>query len=109
MSASKLDNSGVFGVKAQAHPERQISLSPNAVSIGKNGIEFRSAKSIPLFKEMSMAIQAPGNVKSVRFDGVVVACEGNRNNGYIVSLFCPHLPPRMQARFELMASHGTRI
>lgn len=109
MSASKLDRSGVFGVKAQAHPEKQILLSPNAVRIGKNGIEFHSAKSIPLFKEMSMAIQTPGGAKSVRFDGVVVACEGSRNTGYIVSLFCPHLPPQMHARFDLITSHNARV
>jgi hypothetical protein len=109
MSASKLDRSGVFGVKTQTHPEKQLSLSPSAVRIGKNGIEFRSAKSIPLFKEMSMAIQTPGDAKSVRFDGVVVACEGCRNEGYVVSLFCSHLPPQMQARMNVMASHNARL
>ena len=96
-------------MKTQEHPEKQILLSPNAVRLGKNGIEFRSAKTIPLFKEMSMAIQTPGDAKSVRFDGVVVACEGSRNEGYIVSLFCPHLPPRMQARLDFMTSHNARI
>jgi hypothetical protein len=70
------------------------------VRIRKNGIEFRSTESIPVWAEMTVAMQTPADSKKVNFTGVVVACNGNRHSGYLVSLLFTSVSKQAQARLN---------
>lgn len=83
MSTSKLDTSGVFTPK-ESSSEVHLTLSSNAIKFRKNGIEFLSSKSVPVWSEMTVDIQTP-EAKKVSGSGVVVACDGCRQSGYVVS------------------------
>jgi hypothetical protein len=102
MSSSKLDRSGVFAPLSLAAPQTQLSLPPNAVRVRKNGIEFRTTKAIPVWKEMTVELQSPGETKRVNFSGVVVACEGNRHSGYLVSMVFTSVSRHAQERLNLL-------
>jgi hypothetical protein len=104
MSSSKLDTSGVFEpVTVHAH-QAQLTLSAETVRIRKNGIEFRTAKPIPTWNEMTVEMQSPEAAKKVRFTGVVVACDGNRHTGYQVSMVFTSLSRQSQERLQTLAS-----
>ncbi|MCL5097613.1 MAG: hypothetical protein M1608_08810 [Candidatus Omnitrophica bacterium] len=107
MSSSKLDTSGVFqSVTVQTH-ETQLTLPPSAVHLRKNGIEFRTAKPIEIWKEMTVGMLQPGETKRVQFTGVVVDCAGNRHAGYIVSMVFTSLSRQSQERLSLMVGSPT--
>ncbi|MCD6052731.1 MAG: hypothetical protein K0Q55_4153 [Verrucomicrobia bacterium] len=95
MSTSKLDTSGVFDPQNQS--EVRLTLSTQAIKFRSNGIEFLSSKSIPVWSEMTIDIQSP-DAKKVRGSGVVVACEGNRQSGYVVSFIFMNLSKQAQER-----------
>lgn len=104
MSSSKLDTSGVFHpITVQTH-ETQLTLPPSAVRIRKNGIEFRTAKPITAWKEMTVGLLSPGESKRVQFTGVVVACEGDRHAGYLVSMVFTRLSRQSQERLSLLVA-----
>lgn len=103
MSSSKLDKSGVFDPLTVQTPQTKLNLPPNAVRVHKNGIEFRTAKSFPIWKEMTVEMQSPGNPKKVHFTGVVVACNGNRHTGYVVSMVYTSLSRQSQERLNMLA------
>ena len=59
MSARKLENAGLFQpITVQAHTTR-LDLPANAVRIRRNGIEFRADTAIPVWTEMTVAMQTP--------------------------------------------------
>ena len=102
MSARKLDTSVLLQpVSIQAQTTR-LDLPANAVRIRKNGIEFRSESPIPVWTEMTVAMQTPSDSRKVNFTGVVVACSGNRHAGYAVSLLFTSLSKQAQARLHSM-------
>ena len=102
MSARKIDTSVLLQpVSIQAHTTR-LDLPANAVRIRKNGIEFRSESPIPVWTEMTVAMQTPTDSRKVNFTGVVVACSGNRHAGYAVSLLFTSLSKQAQARLHSM-------
>ncbi len=86
MSSSKLDRSGVFQPVKTDPPETQLTLAPHAVRVHKSGIQFRTGKPMPVWKEMTVAMESPGKLRKTHFTGVVVDCEGDRHAGYQVSL-----------------------
>jgi hypothetical protein len=103
MSASKLDTSGAFKPVTVESRQIQLSLPSHAVRIHKNGIEFRSREPIPVWNEMTVALQSPGDRKKVNFNGVVVACNGNRHSGYLISLVITSLSRQSQERLQVLA------
>ena len=104
MSASKLDTSGVFQSPTEPSVAAQFQLSPRTCHIRKSGIEFHSATPVPIWKEMTMELQGPEPSRKVQCDGVVVACEGNPQTGYQVSLVFTHLTRQAQQRLTGLAS-----
>lgn len=102
MSASKLDTSGIFGAETEQASSRRLTLPSQAVCIRKNGIEFLSSTAMPLWAELTVDLQTPEG-KKVRGRGVVVACEGNRQSGYSVSLMFMNLSRQAQEQLSLLA------
>jgi hypothetical protein len=100
MSSSKLDRSGVFAPLTSKHTETQLTLPRHAVQIRRNGIEFCSVKPIPLWKEMTVDLQSPESAGKVNFTGIVVACDGNCQAGYVVSLVFTSLSKQCQERLS---------
>src|SRR5881394_2407421 len=66
--------------------QTRLSLSPNAVILHKNGIEFRSSTAFSPWTEMTLSLQSPLGASKVNCNGVVIACTGNRHSGYHVSM-----------------------
>ncbi len=103
MSARKVGNAELFRpVTVQARATR-LSLSSGDISIRKNGIEFRSNETIPVWTEMTVELETPNEPKKLQCTGVVVACTGNRHSGYLVSLVFTHLSRQTQARLNSLA------
>jgi len=103
MSARKIENPELFQpVTVQAQTTR-LDLPASAVRIRKNGIEFRADNAIPVWTEMTVAMQTPADSRKVNFSGVVVACNGNRHAGYMVSLLFTSLSKQAQARLNSMS------
>lgn len=102
MSARKINLSQSNPRTVSDH--KRLSLSANSVKIRKSGIEFRAVDPIPAWTEMSVDLQYSDS-KKVHCTGVVVACDGNRHSGYLISLLFTHLSRQSQARLGLLASH----
>jgi hypothetical protein len=100
MSSGKLDRSGVFDSLTVKSTGTQLTLPRKAVQVRRNGIEFRSAKPIPIWKEMTVELQSPAAPGKVNFTGVVVACDGNRHAGYMVSMVFTSLSRQSQVRLN---------
>jgi hypothetical protein len=100
MSSSKLDSSGIF--QALQENRTQFTLPSRDVCIRKNGLQFRSAKPLSLWTEMSIDLIS-GNGRKVHCHGVVVACHGNRHTGYVVSMILMNLSRQAQQRLDTLA------
>jgi|SRR5438552_14932673 len=104
MSARKVGNADLFQpVTVQAQATR-LSLSARDIRIRKNGIEFRSSDTIPVWTEMTVELQTPLEPKTLHCTGVVVACTGNRHAGFLVSMLFTNLSRQAQARLNSLAS-----
>jgi hypothetical protein len=77
-----------------------LSLPAEAVRVRKNGIEFRSKDSFQPWTEMTLSLQRTGESKKVNCTGVIVACDGNRHQGYTVSMLFTNLSRQTQARLQ---------
>src|SRR5258705_11043803 len=66
--------------------QTRLSLSPNAVILHKNGIEFRSSTAFAPWTEMTLTLQPPSGGPKVHCNGVVIACTGSRHSAYHVSM-----------------------
>ncbi len=103
MSARKLDSTTAFQpVTVQARQTR-LSLAPAEVRIRKNGVEFRSTTPINPWTEMTVTLQSNRDAGRVHCTGVVVACNGSRHDGYVVSMVFTSLSKQSQARLNLLA------
>ena len=103
MSARKVGNAELFkSVTVRTHPA-SLNLSASDIRIRKNGIEFRSNNSIPVWTEMTIELQTPVEPKKLHCNGVVVACAGSRHAGFEVSLVFTHLSRHTQARLNSLA------
>ena len=103
MSARKAELPGALHqVTVQARQTR-LSLSPDAVIIHKNGIEFRSATPFSAWAEMTLTLQSPRDSGKVHCNGVVISCTGNRHAGYHVSMVFTGLSKQAEARLSAMA------
>ena len=101
MSARKIDVSHPPSLTAR--PVHCLTLPADAVRIRKSGIEFRAAHPIAPWTEMTVSLQCPHEAKKLHCTGVVVACEGNRHAGYLISLLFTDLSPQSQARLSSLA------
>ena len=100
MSARKIDLD--HSIPTTHHTQTRLSLCASAVRIRKSGIEFKTAHPIPAWTEMSVDLQYH-DAKKVHCAGVVVACDGNRHSGYIVSLLFTKLSRQSQTLLSSLA------
>jgi hypothetical protein len=103
MSARKIGSSELFQRVTVQAPATKLDLPASAVRVRKNGIEFRTQDAIPIWAEMTVAMQTPQVAGKVQFNGVVVACDGNRHAGYAVSMLFTSVSKQAQARLDAMA------
>jgi len=102
MSARKVGNTDLFkGVTLQAR-STSLTLTAGDIRIRKNGMEFRSNTTIPVWTEVTVELQSPLESKTIDCTGVVVACTGNRHAGFVVSMVFTHLSRQAQARLDLL-------
>ncbi len=103
MSARRIETAGSLqNVTVEARQAR-LSLSPNAVILHKNGIEFRSATPFAPWTEMTMSLQSARDDGRLNCTGVVISCPGNKHAGYHVSMVFTGISKQAQARLSLMA------
>lgn len=79
-------------------PTQCLTLPTDAVHVRKNGIEFRNSDPIPVWTEMTVTLQGPNPARKVNFTGVVVACSGDRREGYLIAMLFTHVSRLAQAR-----------
>jgi hypothetical protein len=103
MSTSKLDTSGIFQLPRISTTQTRLALPANSIRFRKNGIEFRTDKSISAWTEMTVDLQSPVDGKKVHCTGVVVDCSGNRHVGYLVSMVFMNMSRQSQERFNQLA------
>lgn len=107
MSARKITNQGSSQQQLTVSSRQtDLILSPDAVSIHKAGIEFRSQIAFPHWVEMTVSIKSPQEGAVVNCTGVVVDCIGNKHEGYHVSMVFTSLTE--QAEAQLSALVGSR-
>ena len=98
MSARKIGSVATLG--DQVMVEASLTLPPEAVSIHRGGIEFRSQKPFPRWVEMTVSIQSPHDGAKVNCTGVVVDCTGNKHAGYHVSMVFTSLSKVAESRLN---------
>jgi hypothetical protein len=102
MSARKFGSVALAEQVTVAARESALTLNPDAVSIHKGGIEFRSTKAFPRWVEMTVAIQSPQDGTQVNCTGVVVDCTGNRHTGYHVSMVFTGMSKQAESQLNTM-------
>lgn len=104
MSARKIESSSSLQAITVQARQTCLTLAPGQVRIRKNGIEFRSVSPIAPWTEMTVTLQASReDAGRVHCTDVVVACNGNRHNGYTVSMVFTSLSKQSQARLNVLA------
>lgn len=103
MSARKAEVPGSFHHVTVEARQTRLSLSPSAVIIHKNGIEFRSTTPFSPWAEMTLTLQSPRDGGKVHCNGVVISCTGSKHSGYHVSLVFTGLSKQAEARLSAMA------
>lgn len=103
MSAKKLNlpNSVPYNSLTQ---KTRLSLAASAVHIRKSGIEFKTVTPIHAWTELSIDLEYPDR-GNVHCSGVVVACDGNRHAGYLVSFLFTKLSRQSEAVLGALTSH----
>ncbi len=110
MSASKTKTDLISPIRVQTSTT-VLDLSPGAIRIRKNGIEFKAEDEVRLWTEMTVDLHLPGT-KAFQCSGVVVACHGNRHTGYNVSMIFTSLSEQEQQRlndFSSVAAISVRV
>jgi hypothetical protein len=103
MSARKANATDLFHpITVQAEAVR-LDLAASALTFRKNGIEFRTLNEIPVWTEMTVSLQTPGDSTRFNCTGVVVACNGSRHSGYLVSMVFTNLSRQAQLRLHNLA------
>ena len=100
MSARKLGNPGLLQPLSLQTRTTRLDLPASAVRLRKNGIEFRCDTPIPVWTEMTIAMETPQTTKKLSLTGVVVACSGNSHAGYMVSMLFTNVSKQMQAKLD---------
>ena len=79
-----------------------LELSADKVSVHKGGIEFRSPTAFHEWSEMTVTLHSPMDGSKVSCHGVVVACAGNKHQGYNVSMIFTSLTPQTEKQLGTM-------
>jgi len=103
MSARKAEISPALDRFTVQSRQTRLSLSPDAVIIHRNGIEFRSDTPLPSWKEMTLTLESPRGDGRVHCNGVVIGCAGNKHAGYHVSMVFTNLTRQAEARLSQIA------
>jgi hypothetical protein len=103
MSARKFDASNGVSPTTSHGAQTRLTLPAHSVRIRKNGIEFHTPSPLSPWTEMTLHLQSPRNGKKVHCTGVIVACNGNRNSGYVVSMLFTNLSRQSQALLSSLA------
>ena len=103
MSARRIENSSLLSTVSVQARQSSLSLSADQVRIHRNGIEFRSDAALAPWTEMTVTLQSPRDGAKVHCTGVIVACQGNRHDGYAISMVFTSLSKQSQARLESLA------
>jgi len=104
MSAKRLiSTSSLQSSVSVSGRDAKLELSADAVSIHKNGIEFRSPKPFNEWSEMTVALLSPGGGSRISCHGVIVACAGNKHAGYHVSLVFTGLSSETEKQLGAMS------
>jgi hypothetical protein len=98
MSARKTIATGLIDSSPSA--TQCLTLPAESVRVRKTGIEFRSREAIQPWTEMTVSLQRPGETKKINCSGVIVACHGNRHEGYTISMLFTNLSRQSQARLQ---------
>jgi len=110
MSARILESLGALPQQRVTVEARQtrLSLSPDAVVVRPNGIEFRSAAPFAPWTEMTVTLVSPRDNGKVHCNGVVVECRGNRHAGFTVSMLFTSMSRQSQERLNTLAYASLR-
>jgi hypothetical protein len=103
MSARKSPETTFPGSTTCQNNQLCLTLPAHAVKVRKNGIEFRSFEPIETWTEMNLLLEVPGGDSKLECTGVIVACNGNRHAGYLISLLFTNMSRAAQAQLQLMA------
>ena len=103
MSARRLDQSAFLAPITLHARTTRLQLPASAVRIRKNGIEFQSDVPFANWTEMTVVLEVSLAEKKLQCTGVVVECQGNRHQGYRVSMVFTDLTPQAQARLQALA------
>ena len=104
MSASKLNTPEPAGPLLVQFMGQRLTLPTGSVRVHKNGIEFRSPEAFSAWTEMTVELEAPEDERRIHANGIVVACNGNRHEGFTVSMVFTNLTPQSQARLQTLAT-----
>ena len=103
MSAKKLSNPGSFTSSLSVTSrDATLELSTQAVSVHKNGIEFRSPRPFTEWSEMTVGLAARDG-RRISCHGIIVGCAGNKHTGYHVSMVFTGLNPETEKLLGTMA------
>jgi hypothetical protein len=82
--------------------QTRLTLTPEAVSLHKGGIEFRSETPFAPWVEMTVTLHSPNDGARVNCTGVVVSCQGNKHLGYYVSMVFTSMSKQAEARLQTL-------
>jgi hypothetical protein len=104
MSAKKLTGISAFSSSVSvASRDSKLELSTEAVSVHRNGIEFRSPTPFKEWSEMTVALVSPRDGSRISCHGVIVACAGNKHTGFHISLVFTGLTTQTEKQIGAIA------
>ncbi|MBI1841109.1 MAG: hypothetical protein HYR88_09690 [Verrucomicrobia bacterium] len=104
MSASKVNATPLFGPFLVQSSGQKLTIPSESVRLHKNGIEFRCSDAFATWTEMTVELEAPWEDQRIQAQGVIVACQGSRHAGFVVSMLFTHLSPQSAARLHSLAT-----
>jgi c-di-GMP-binding flagellar brake protein YcgR len=107
MSASKITPLTPPPSHAELAKHTSLDLAAGEVYFRKNGIEFRTGGSIPVWTEMTVDLHTAQG-QHVACTGVVVACSGNRHTGYLIAMVFTDMSPAHQRQMDEFAFASTQ-
>ncbi len=99
MSASKINPSTLRSTDPDSSDPTLLNLAADQVFFCKNGIEFRSASSIPVWMEMTVDLRE-NKGEHLACNGVVVSCSGNRHTGFQIAMVFTGMSPQHQQQLD---------
>lgn len=99
MPSSRVDRSGGFSpIHIQGH-QVEMRLDMESVAVRRNGIEFRSATPMPVWREMTVEFSMGSMEGPIKCNGIVVSCSGDKYIGYAVCMLFLSLAPSAEQQW----------